>query len=86
MANTLISRVARTGQAVIVLALAFFMVATVVTFIAIEKSRSRTVCLRSAQSIDQCPVPSEWENLLRRATTQHSLGNGTWKTRRLALV
>lgn len=54
-------------QAVITIAIACFVALAIATFIAIDKSRTRTACLKAAQSVEQCQAPSEWENLLARA-------------------
>lgn len=67
MANTVVNRLVLISQAVIALALTLFIALTVATVIAIDKSRDRTACLGSAQTVEQCPVPSWWENLLRKA-------------------
>ncbi|OWG38485.1 hypothetical protein CAQ69_10100 [Stutzerimonas stutzeri] len=49
----------------ITIALTGMVVLTILTMIATDKSRSRTECLRSAQTIEQCPQASWWEGVLR---------------------
>jgi hypothetical protein len=67
MTNAVVSRVLQISKAAIVVALLCFIALTMATFIAINKSHNRTACLMSAQAVEECPVPSRWENLLRRA-------------------
>lgn len=55
--------------ALVIIALTLATSLFVATVIASDKSRQRTACLKVAEtSADLCPVPSDWENLLRRIT------------------
>lgn len=67
MTNVVVIRVLQILKAAIPLALLCFIALTLATLLAINKSQNRTTCLRSAQAVEECPVPSSWENLLRRA-------------------
>ncbi|KZN20460.1 MULTISPECIES: hypothetical protein [Pseudomonas] len=66
MASSVVSGILQISKAAIVVALLCFIALTLATFIAINKSHNRTACLMSAQAVEECPVPSRWENLLRR--------------------
>lgn len=59
----------RLSMGLIGVAIPVAIMLVVATVVATGKSRERTACLRSAQSVEQCPMPSGWETLLRRVTS-----------------
>lgn len=61
-----LAAIAQMAMVGIVLALVGMVLLTILTFVAIDNSRSRTDCLKAAQAIDQCPIAAGWENLLRK--------------------
>ena len=67
MASSVVSGILQISKAAILVALLCFIVLTMATFIAINKSHNRTACLMSTQAAEECPVPERWEKLLRRA-------------------
>lgn len=67
MTNAVVARFLQILKAATALALLCFMALTLATLIAINKSQNRTTCLKSALAVEECPFPSRWENLLRRA-------------------
>jgi hypothetical protein len=68
MVNPVVRKSVLIWKAMILLTLTLCIALTVATFIAIDNSRNRTACLRTAQAVEECPVPSWWENLLRRVS------------------
>lgn len=56
------------SMALIGVAIPVAIMLVVATMVATGKSRERTACLTSTQSVEQCPMPSGWETLLRRVT------------------
>lgn len=60
------NKVANAATAIVTIALACFVALTLMTFVAIERSRDRTSCYRTAQVAEECPAISWWENILRR--------------------
>lgn len=56
------------SMALIGVAIPIAIMLVIATMVATGKSRERTTCLASAQSVTQCAMPSEWETLLRRVT------------------
>lgn len=64
--NSTFNAVALGITAAITLAFAAMVVLTILTILATDNSRTRTECLRSAQTAEQCPVASQWEVMLRQ--------------------
>ena len=60
------NKVANAATAIITIALAGSVALTLMTSVAIDRSRDRTSCYRAAQVPEECPSPSWWENILRR--------------------
>lgn len=60
------SKVVKFAQVIISTALACFVALTLMTFVAIDRSRDRTTCYRAAHVAEECSAPSWWENILRR--------------------
>lgn len=54
------------AKAAVTTALVCFVALTVLTIVAVDRSRDRTACYRTAQAAEECLVPSWWENILRR--------------------
>lgn len=64
--NSTFNAVALGITAAITLALTAMVALTILTIIATDNSRTRTQCLRSVQTTEQCPVASQWEVILRQ--------------------
>jgi hypothetical protein len=58
--------VARFSLVIVSTALVCCLGLTLMTFVSIDKSRERTICLRMAQTAEDCSTPSWWEKILRR--------------------
>ena len=52
--------------------LAFMVLLIVATLEATDRSKERTACYRAQQSIDACPRPAWWENVLRATVGEKS--------------
>lgn len=64
--NSKFNAVALGFTAATTLALMGMVALTILTIIATDNSRTRTNCLRSAETVEQCPVASQWEVMLRK--------------------
>jgi preprotein translocase subunit SecG len=62
----MVATAAKLFQVSIAILLVSMIGLTLLTLIATDKSHSRTACLNSASSLEECPVPSGWEKILRR--------------------
>nr|WP_192963439.1 hypothetical protein [Pseudomonas fluorescens] len=70
---SIVRRICHFSMALIGIAIPLAIMLVIATMVATGKSRERTACLTSAQSEAQCPMPSEWETLLRRVTIPNNL-------------
>ncbi|MDF9779303.1 hypothetical protein OKW11_006349 [Pseudomonas baetica] len=60
-------KVVYAAKATITIALTCFIALTLMTIVAIDRSRDRTTCYRAAQAPETCSTPSWWEIILRRS-------------------
>lgn len=60
-------KVVYAAKAIITIAFTSLIALTLITIVAIDRSRDRTTCYRAAQAPESCSSPSWWENILRRS-------------------